>query len=257
MRFASLGSGSEGNGLIVESGGTRILVDCGFTVPETVARLARLGLEANDLTAILVTHEHDDHAGGVPRFARRYDLPVYLTYGTFVSLAQCRPSASDMRIIVIDSHTPFTIGDVEVHPYPVPHDAREPSQFVFSDGDLRLGLLTDAGDSTPHIERILSGLDALVLECNHDLDLLMNGAYPPQLKRRISSRYGHLDNATAARILAGIDCSRLQHFIAAHLSAHNNTPELARTAASSALGCEPAWIGIASQSEGLSWRALS
>ncbi len=134
------------------------------------------------------------------------------------------------RVSLIDSHTPFAIGDLEIHPYPVPHDAREPSQFVFSDGDLRLGLLTDTGDSTPHIERMLSGIDALVLECNHDLELLMNGPYPPTLKRRISGRYGHLDNATAARILGGIDCSRLQHFIAAHLSAQNNTPELARVA---------------------------
>jgi phosphoribosyl 1,2-cyclic phosphodiesterase len=255
MRFASLGSGSEGNGLIVESGVTRILVDCGFTVSETVTRLGRLGIEPTEIAAVLVTHEHDDHAGGVPRFARRYDLPVHLTYGTLVAL---ETAASMMpRVSLIDSHTPFAIGDVEVHPYPVPHDAREPSQFVFSDGDLRLGLLTDTGDSTPHIERMLSGLDALILECNHDLDLLMNGAYPPQLKRRISSRYGHLDNATSARILGGIDCSRLQHFIAAHLSAQNNTPELARMAMSSALGCEPSWIGIASQSEGLAWRQMS
>jgi phosphoribosyl 1,2-cyclic phosphodiesterase len=255
IRFASLGSGSEGNGLIVQSGGTRILVDCGFTSSETVMRLGRLGIEPTELTAVLVTHEHDDHAGGVPRFARRFGLPVYLTYGTFVSVGA--EGAMLPCVSLIDSHTPFVIGDVEVHPYPVPHDAREPAQFVFSDGDRRLGLLTDTGDSTPHIQRILSGLDALILECNHDLDLLMNGTYPPQLKRRISSRYGHLDNATAARILGSIDCSRLQHFIAAHLSAQNNTPELARAAASSALGCEPSWIGIASQSEGLSWRDIS
>ena len=124
-------------------------------------------------------------------------------------------------------------------------------------GDSFMGLLTDAGDSTPHIQRMLSGLDALILECNHDLDLLMSGSYPPTLKRRISSRYGHLDNSTAARILCGIDCSRLQHFIAAHLSAQNNTPELARSAAAEALGCEPGWIGIATQSEGLAWRQVS
>jgi phosphoribosyl 1,2-cyclic phosphodiesterase len=259
IRFASLGSGSEGNGLIVQSGVTRILVDCGFTLSETVLRLGRLGIDPTEVAAVLVTHEHDDHAGGVPRFARRYDLPVYLTYGTLVSLTGFEPkaSAAPLRVSLIDSHTPFAIGDIEVHPYPVPHDAREPAQFVFSDGDRRLGLLTDTGDSTPHIERVLSGLDALILECNHDLDLLMNGAYPPPLKRRISSRYGHLDNATAARILGGIDCSRLQHFIAAHLSAQNNTPELARAAASSALGCETSWVGIASQSEGLSWRDVS
>ena len=255
MRFASLGSGSEGNGLLVESGGTRLLVDCGFRLSDTVARLARLGLAPSDLAAILITHEHDDHAGGVARLARRHELPVYLTYGTLVALGA--DGSMLPQVSLIDSHSPFVVGDIEVHPYPVPHDAREPSQFVFSDGDVRLGLLTDAGDDTPHIRNMLSGIDALVLECNHDLELLMNGPYPPTLKRRISSRYGHLDNQTSARILAGIDCSRLQHFVAAHLSAQNNTPELARAAVSSALGCDPAWIAIATQSEGFAWRDIS
>src|SRR5919199_241367 len=202
MRFAALGSGSQGNGLIVESGATRILIDCGFNLSETVKRLGRLGLEPRDLTAILVTHEHDDHGGGVARLARRYELPVYLTYGTFVALG--RGSSMIPSVNLIDSHSPFLIGDLEIHPYPVPHDAREPCQFVFSDGERRLGLLTDTGDSTPHIERMLSGLDALVLECNHDIDLLMNGPYPPTLKARISSRYGHLDNGTAAQLLTDI-----------------------------------------------------
>src|SRR5688572_1303019 len=255
MRFASLGSGSEGNGLLVESGNTRVLADCGFKLSEAVMRLARFGLAPSDLAAVLVTHEHDDHAGGVARFARRYDLPVYLTYGTLVAFGT--GGAMMPRMSLIDSHAPFVIGDLEIHPYPVPHDAREPSQFVFSDGERRLGLLTDTGDSTPHIERMLSGLDALVLECNHDLELLLNGPYPPTLKRRISSRYGHLDNATAARLLCGIDCSRLQHFVAAHLSAQNNTPELARGAMSAALNCDPCWIGIASQAEGLAWRDIA
>ncbi len=254
MRFASIGSGSEGNGLIVEAGATRILVDCGFGLSETLKRLNRLGLAPTDLAAVLVTHEHEDHVGGVARLARHHDLPVYLTHGTLGALG---PDAAAMpHVVLIDSHTPFPIGDLEIHPYPVPHDAREPSQFVFGDGDRRLGLLTDTGDSTPHIERMLSGIDALVLECNHDLELLMNGAYPPALKRRISGRYGHLDNATAARLVTDIDCSRLQHFIAAHLSAQNNTPALARAAMSAALKCEPAWIGIATQSEGLGWRQV-
>ena len=255
MRFASLGSGSEGNGLLVESGTTRILVDCGFKLSETVRRLARLDLEPEDIGAVLVTHEHDDHSCGVSRFARRYDVPVYLTYGTLWAMG---PAGSRIpRVSLIDTHSPFVIGDLEVHPYPVPHDAREPSQFVFSDGEKRLGLLTDTGDSTPHIQRMLSGIEALVLECNHDLDLLMNGPYPPSLKRRISGRYGHLDNDTAARILSGLDCSHLQHFVAAHLSAQNNTPELARAAMSLALNCESAWIGIATQAEGLDWRQIT
>jgi phosphoribosyl 1,2-cyclic phosphodiesterase len=254
MRFASLGSGSEGNGLLVESGGTRILVDCGFRLSETVRRLARFGLAPSDVAAVLVTHEHDDHVGGVARFARRYDLPVYLTYGTLVAMG-FRGSMMP-RVSLIDSHTPFAIGDLEIHPYPVPHDAREPCQFVFSDGERRLGLLTDTGDSTAHIERMLSGLEALVLECNHELALLMNGPYPPTLKQRIASRYGHLDNATAARLLCGIDCSRLQHFVAAHLSAQNNTPELARRAVAAALNCEPGWIEIATQGAGFDWRQI-
>ena len=255
IRFASLGSGSEGNGLLVESGTTRVLVDCGFRLSDTVKRLGRLGLAPSDLTAVLVTHEHDDHAGGVARFARRHDLPVYLTYGTLVAIGTRR--AMMPRVSLIDSHTPFVIGELEVHPYPVPHDAREPCQFVFSDGERRLGLLTDTGDSTPHIERMLTGIDALVLECNHDLELLMNGPYPPTLKQRISGRYGHLDNATAARLLSGIDCSRLQHFVASHLSAQNNTPELARCAISAALNCAATWIEIATQSGGLSWRQIA
>jgi phosphoribosyl 1,2-cyclic phosphodiesterase len=255
IRFASIGSGSEGNGLIVEAGSTRILVDCGFNVAETERRLARLGLAPSDLAAILLTHEHDDHSGGAARLARRYDIPVYLTYGTFSAIGA--QGAMIPRLTLIDSHFPLAIGDLEIHPYPVPHDAREPSQFVFSDGDRRLGLLTDAGASTPHIERMLSGIDALVLECNHDLELLMNGPYPPSLKRRISGRLGHLDNGTAARIVGGIDCSRLQHFIAAHLSAQNNTPELARTAMASALNCEGAWIGIATQADGFAWREIT
>ena len=254
IRFASLGSGSEGNGLVVECGSTRILVDCGFNIAETQRRLARLELEPDDLAAILITHEHDDHAGGVARLARRFDIPVYLTYGTLVAMGA--KGAMIPRVSLIDSHSPFAIGDLEVHPYPVPHDAREPSQFVFSDGDKRLGLLTDTGASTPHIERMLSGIEALVLECNHELDLLMNGPYPPSLKRRISGRLGHLDNGTAARILGGIDCTHLQHFVAAHLSVQNNTPELARTAMAGALNCEETWISIATQSEGFAWRDI-
>lgn len=254
MRFASLGSGSQGNALVVEAGSARVLLDCGFGIRDVETRLARLGLEAGDLDAIIVTHEHDDHVGGVTRLARKYELPVYLTYGTLTALDGARSRIA--QITLIDSHTPFAIGDIEVRPFPVPHDAREPAQFVFSDGGATLGMLTDAGSSTPHIECMLSGLDALVLECNHDLDLLAKGGYPPYLKQRISGRLGHLDNETAARLLASLDCSRLQHLIAAHLSQQNNTPELARAAMAKALGCEPGWIGVADQRDGFDWREI-
>jgi phosphoribosyl 1,2-cyclic phosphodiesterase len=126
MRFASLGSGSEGNGLIVEAGNTRILLDCGFGICDTAARLARLGLEPEALDAIIVTHEHGDHVGGVAGLARKHELPVYLTYGTLTALGGRRSAIA--QITVIDSHTPFSVGDIEIRPYPVPHDAREPAQ---------------------------------------------------------------------------------------------------------------------------------
>ncbi len=255
MRFASLGSGSDGNGLVVEAGASRILLDCGFSIAETVRRLARLNLEPSALNAVLVTHEHDDHVGGVARFARKFGIPVYLSHGTHMAA-----SARDRvfgEVVIIDSHTPFAVGDIEILPYPVPHDAREPTQFVFGDGVSRLGVLTDAGSSTSHIEHMLSGLDALVIECNHDLDMLTGSAYPEHLKRRISGRLGHLDNQQAAGIIASIDRASLQHVIAAHLSQKNNQPELARAALSAALGCTPDWVGVATQADGFDWRMLA
>lgn len=255
MRFASLGSGSQGNALIVEAGSTRLMLDCGFGIGECTFRLERLGLEPSDLDAILVTHEHDDHIGGVARFARKYELPVYLTYGTLTALNGERGTAAE--ITIIDSHTPFAIHDIEVRPFPVPHDAREPAQFVFSDGSATLGVLTDTGTSTPHIAGMLSGLSALVLECNHDADMLANGAYPISLKRRIASRFGHLANEAAAQLIAALDLSRLQHLIAAHLSQQNNTPDLARAAIAQAVGCAPDWVGIATQDGGFPWRAIA
>ncbi len=254
MRFASLGSGSEGNGLLVEVGGTRILADCGFSLNSAIARLARLDIDPASISAILITHEHDDHIGGAARFARKFGMPVWLTHGT-LQAAAAQFTGVD-AIEVFDCHQRFAIGAIEIEPYTVPHDAREPAQFVFSDGAARLGLLTDAGSLTAHMQAVLSGLDALMLECNHDLDMLWNGDYPPYLKQRIAGKFGHLDNATAAQLLASVDSSRLQHLIAAHLSRHNNTPELARSALAQALNCEQRWIGVATQRDGFDWRAV-
>ena len=255
MRFASLGSGSDGNSLLVEVNGTRILADCGFSLSNTITRLARRGIDAASINAVIVTHEHDDHIGGVARFARKFGVPVWLTHGTLQASADA--FADHAALEIFDCHQRFTIGAIEIEPYTVPHDAREPAQFVFSDGAARLGLLTDAGSLTAHMQEVLSGLDALVLECNHDLDLLWHGAYPERLKQRIAGNFGHLDNATAARLLASIECSRLKHLIAAHLSVQNNTPELARAALAGALNCEPQWVGVATQQDGFDWREIS
>jgi phosphoribosyl 1,2-cyclic phosphodiesterase len=155
-----------------------------------------------------------------------------------------------------DSHTAFAIGDIEVHPYPVPHDAREPTQFVFSDGARSLGVLTDAGCITPHILAMLTECAGLVLECNHDAEMLARGRYPPPLKRRIAGEYGHLDNQAAAGLLRAIGGAGLAHVVAAHLSEENNTPELARAALADALGCTPDWVGMADQAAGCGWREL-
>lgn len=254
MRFACLGSGSQGNGLVVEAGTTRVLLDCGFSIKETTLRLGRLGLMPQDLAAIVVTHEHADHIGGVVRLANRFNLPVYLSHGTLTYLNNLNQPPS--RCEIIDSHVAFAIDGLQVEPFPVPHDAREPLQFVFGNGRHRLGVLTDTGMSTPHIESMLDACDSLVLECNHDETMLMQGPYPPSLKQRVGGRFGHLSNAAAASLLSSIDTRRLQHVVAAHLSEKNNLPELAQSALAGALGCEEAWIGLADQMTGFDWREI-
>lgn len=254
MRFASLGSGSQGNALVVEAGETRLLLDCGFSTRTAVDRLGQLDLAPDDLSGVLVTHEHSDHIAGVFKFARRYALPVFLTHGTYAAAPRGKTPLPACRLI--DSHMPFVIADLEIHPFPVPHDAREPVQFAFSDGIHRLGVLTDAGSITPHIVDALRCCDALVLECNHDRELLAASDYPASLKRRISGRLGHLDNETAASFLRQVDTSRLQHLLAAHLSQQNNRRELAVSALASALNCADQWIGVASQVSGFDWREL-
>lgn len=254
MRFASLGSGSEGNGLLVEHGSTRVLMDCGFSLSETRARLERLGLFPEALDAVIVTHEHSDHVGGVARLAMRHEIPVWCTHGTYLNW--CARSDALPWLEMIDPRQPFSIGELEVQPFAVPHDAREPVQFVFRAGERTLGVLTDVGHVTPHIAHSLNGVHALVLECNHDAGMLAAGPYPPSLKQRVGGQYGHLENGQAAALLKKIDVSGLRHLIAAHLSQKNNRPELARQALASVLDCEPEWIGVASQDEGFDWRHL-
>jgi phosphoribosyl 1,2-cyclic phosphodiesterase len=254
LHFSSLGSGSEGNSLLVRVAETVVMMDCGFGLAATEAKLARAGLVPGDIDAVLVTHEHSDHIGGVARFARKHKLPVWLTHGTAKILSE--NSLPSQLLNFVDPHEAFSVGDVHITPYFVPHDAFEPVQYVFSDGNVRLGVLTDTGSRTAHIEKTLSGCDALVLECNHDLDMLMNGPYPASLKKRVSGKFGHLDNVTAASLLAAIDCSRLKHILAAHLSKTNNQPALAIRALASVLGCAPDWIGIAEQESGFDWREI-
>ena len=250
MRFTSLGSGSRGNVTVISHRQTTLLVDCGFSARETEKRLLRAGIEAETLSAILVTHEHADHIKGVRVLARKYKLPIYTTAGTTNYLAT---DVTDF-VVQINSHDVFTIDDIEVQAFPVPHDAREPCQFVFSDGEHHLALLTDVGMSTPLIEQLLSGCDALLLEANHDVDMLNNSNYPEHLKNRVGGRLGHLNNLQSSSLLEKIDSSRLQHIVAMHLSENNNSPKLVAALFAQALNCEQSWIGIAKQQVGFDWR---
>jgi phosphoribosyl 1,2-cyclic phosphodiesterase len=257
VRFASLGSGSEGNALLVEvqSGATttRVLLDCGFSAKEVERRLARLGSGVEGLDAILITHEHSDHIGSALTLARKWSIPLYMSWGTARAVGA---DEADVDLHVLWGDEAVAIGDVSVLPYTVPHDAREPLQYVLSDGAGRLGVLTDVGTSTPHISAVLSGCDALVLECNHDVGMLAASRYPQSLKARIGGNHGHLNNEAAAEILASLDRSRLRHLVAAHLSQQNNSPELARAAMAGVLGTAATEVVVASQDDGFDWLSL-
>lgn len=253
MRFASLGSGSQGNALLVSAGGTTLMVDCGFGLRDCSARLERLGVAPDALDAILVTHEHGDHIGGVSRFAARHRTPVWLTHGT----ARHLEDAAGIDVRVIGGYTRFAIGDLEIAPFPVPHDASEPAQFVIGDGSRRLGVLTDAGSVTQHMVEMLSGCQGLFLECNHDETLLRASSYPQSLIERVAGDWGHLSNASAGELLRRVAHSGLQHVVAAHLSQQNNRPDLARAALADALGCASDWIAVADQAAGLDWRHIT
>ncbi len=250
MRFASLGSGSRGNATLMSHGKTTLLVDCGFSARETEKRLQQYQLSTTDLTAIVVTHEHADHINGVRVLARKYQLPVYATAGT----AGCLPADVMDLVHEFSCHEPFEINDIAVEPFPVPHDAREPSQFVFNDGQHRVGLLTDVGSTTPVIEQALSHCHALLLEANHDMTMLNEGEYPDHLKYRVAGKLGHLNNVQSASLLKRIDISQLQHLVAMHLSEKNNHPSIVRSVFSETLGCDQEWIGIADQELGFQWR---
>jgi phosphoribosyl 1,2-cyclic phosphodiesterase len=254
LRFASLASGSKGNCLVADADGTRVLVDCGLNLRDTERRLARLGLQPGDISALLITHEHGDHAHGVFDFAAAHGITVYLTYGTMAALKAEGRVIEGVRMVFVNGRESFFIDGLQVAPFTVPHDAREPVQYVLSDGERRLGVLTDIGAPTAHVAQVLSGLNALVLETNYDRDLLWNGGYPRWLKQRIAGPFGHLDNEDSGRLLGALDCSRLKHLIGAHLSQQNNTPELARAALARAMNCEETWIQLATQDGGFDWR---
>lgn len=252
MRFASLGSGSKGNGTLVAAGDTLLLVDCGFGRRDAEQRLARLGVSPDALDAILVTHEHGDHAGGVASLSRHYRIPVFLTHGT---AATGKVDGAHQQVCV-NAGDAFTVGDIAVRTVPVPHDAREPIQFRLSANDVCLGILTDLGSITAHVVTAYSGCTALLLEFNHDLQMLQQGSYPAPLKRRVASDYGHLNNRQAAELLAAMDNSALRLLAVGHISEQNNSPEQALNALASVAHAHAAEVFVASQQEGFDWLDL-
>lgn len=254
MRFCSLGSGSDGNGTVVESGSgsatCRVLVDCGFSLREFETRWARAGLSPGSLDAIFVTHEHGDHIGSAVGLARRHRVPLWMSRGTWQAIGE--PELPDLIRFARDGES-ITIGSLEVQPFTVPHDAREPLQLRCSDGASRLGVLTDAGCATPHLLAHLQGCHALLLECNHDTGMLAASSYPASLKARVGGRLGHLSNGTSAEILAACMHDGLQHLVAGHLSVRNNHPDLVRQALAPAWRRDPAHIVIADAGTGFPW----
>ena len=249
MRIASLGSGSKGNATLVNTGGTLLLIDCGLPRRDVDERLQSRGVSGQDIDAILVTHEHGDHSRGVVPLAKAYDLPVFLTAGTVTS-GKVEGLTSG---VVIRPGDQFAVGDVDICAEPVPHDAREPVQFCFNHNDLKLGVLTDLGSITPHVVQAFSGCDALVLEFNHDPQMLANGPYPYAVKRRVGGDFGHLTNAQARQFLDYADTTRLKVLFVAHVSQQNNVPELADAALSDWSGLASCQVIHATQETGFDW----
>lgn len=252
MRFASLGSGSKGNGTLVSAGSTCLLIDCGFGRREAERRLATRGLAPQDLDAILVTHEHGDHSGGVAALSKRYSLPVFTSHGT---LASNRLTGA-AQTLAFNAGDAFTVGEIEVQSVAVPHDAREPVQFCFHWNSLKLGILTDLGSVTPHVIDAFSECTALLLESNHDTELLARGPYPPSLKRRVAGNYGHLNNAQTRELLMALSGSPPAALVLAHLSEQNNSPEHVRAAVDGAYDPLQTRLTIAEQVQGFDWISL-
>jgi len=227
LRFCLLASGSKGNAVFVQSGDEAVLVDCGLSAREALRRMDERGLDWRTLKAIFITHEHRDHVAGVGALARKLRLPVLATQAAF---AAC-PGLGPVRHLAFRAGEPFNLGRLSLHPFPTPHDARDPVGLVIANGAARLGLCTDLGQALKLVVVRLGGCQALVLEHNHDPRMLADGPYPPWLKQRVRSRHGHLSNQQGAELLAALHGAELRQVVLAHLSEMNNTPELAAQAA--------------------------
>jgi len=241
MRFAVLGSGSKGNCLYVESGNTAILIDAGFSGKEITRRLAQIDRRPEQVAAIFLTHEHSDHIVGAGVLSRSLSIPVYANRGTALAGEAKMGRLHDWREFA--SGDRFEFAGLRLHSFAISHDSSDPVAFVIGDGDCQIACCTDTGYATNLIRTRLSGCQALVLEFNHDPDMLQNGPYPLELQQRIRSRHGHLANAQAGELLRELVHDRLRYVLPAHLSETNNTSELALAAARGALDNADVWHG--------------
>jgi phosphoribosyl 1,2-cyclic phosphodiesterase len=226
---------------------THVLLDCGFGYRDAVTRLARLGLTPDALAAIVVTHEHSDHWGGVAALAGQHDLPVYASRGTWIEVR------GHTLTHTVEMRGDFQVGEILVRPVTVPHDAREPVQCVFESDGQRLGVLSDLGSVSQAVVAAFRELDALSVEFNHDLDMLWAGPYPEFLKTRVGGDYGHLNNVQAAQLVQTVRDARLHTVVACHVSETNNTPECVGEALERALNGSTIERIVASQADGLDW----
>lgn len=229
MNFSVLGSGSRGNSVYIESGKTGILIDAGFSGKEIETRLKSVGRELSNVSALCVTHEHGDHIRGAGIISRRFKMPTYINGATFLAGEKRMGKLFDQK--EFETGDILQIGDLQVRSFRISHDTADPVGYVVSDGKRSFGYCTDTGKVSHLIGRRLAGCNGLILEFNHDLQMLKNGPYPLPLQQRVRSSRGHLSNEDAAGFLAGLIGDHLRTVVLAHLSETNNTPELARDAA--------------------------
>jgi phosphoribosyl 1,2-cyclic phosphodiesterase len=233
LRVVPLASGSRGNATLVEAGVTRLLVDAGVSARSLARRLEGQGVAPRSLAAILLSHEHQDHASGAEAFSRRHGVPVVCSAATLAALDRSPDHLAEW--IALPEAAPLELGDFRIEAFPLPHDAARPVGFVLRAAGLRVALATDFGHATTLIVERLRGANAFLIESNHDELMLRDGPYPWQLKQRVAGRMGHLSNVDAADLLQRVADDACQAVVLAHLSEHNNTPELARRAAAQAL----------------------
>lgn len=256
LRFKSLGSGSTGNATLVESAGLlpfRLLVDCGLGIRQLQMRLGLAGLQLQDIDTVFITHEHSDHVGCALSLSLRHNIPVWMSRGTHAAMGS--PDLNG-RLRIARDGVAIDLGGLQLMPFTVPHDALEPLQLTCTDGQAKLGILTDLGHATTHVLRHLQACTGLLLECNHDTDMLAQSTYPDFLKRRVGGQYGHLSNRAAAEIARSVMNPRLRHVVAAHLSAQNNTAHLVRSLLGETLNCPANDIVVARPDVGTDWLAI-